>query len=365
MLHREADADRHRERCEDPERQAHRQRPVMGMTLAAVAVAPRAAEDDEHHPEHVEGREERGDGQHGERDRQATDPDAGENLLLREEAAEERDARERQRADQEHDEGLGHHPAQAAHGEDVVGADGVDHRARRQEEQRLEDAVGQEVQEAGGREARADRRHHEAELRDGGVREHPLDVTLRAGEHGGEERGESAHPAHDLEHLRRLIEEPCRPHQEVDARRHHGRRVDQRGDRRRPLHRVGQPHVQGELGGLADGAQVDAEGDGAEPGEGQRLAIHHHEEVEEVERPRLAIQEHDADQEADVARLGRPERLHRRPRRLGPLVPVADQQIGAEPDQLPADEELDEVGREHEPHHREREERLVGVVAAE
>ena len=101
------------------------------------------------------------------------------------------------------------------------------------------------------------------------------------------------------------------------------------------------------------------------PASGSVPAVHHHEEVEEVERPRLAIQEHDADQEADVARLRRPERLHRRPGRLGPLVPVPDQQIGAEADQLPADEELDEVGREHEPHHREREERLVGVVAPE
>ena len=67
----------------------------------------------------------------------------------------------------------------------------------------------------------------------------------------------------------------------------------------------------------------------------------------------------------DVARLGDPEGLHRRARRLGPRVPVADQEVGAEAHQLPADEELDEVGGEHDPHHREREQRLVGVVAAE
>ncbi len=47
------------------------------------------------------------------------------------------------------------------------------------------------------------------------------------------------------------------------------------------------------------------------------------------------------------------------------LVPEADQEIRAEPDQLPEDEHLQESGSEHEAQHREDEERLVGVVAAE
>ena len=59
-----------------------------------------------------------------------------------------------------------------------------------------------------------------------------------------------------------------------------------------------------------------------------------------------------------------PERLHRRARRRRPLVPEADQQVRAETDQLPEHEHLEEGRREHEPQHREREERLVGVVAA-
>ncbi len=39
---------------------------------------------------------------------------------------------------------------------------------------------------------------------------------------------------------------------------------------------------------------------------------------------------------ADVARLGRPERLDRRARGLGLLIPEADQQVGAEADQSPS-----------------------------
>ena len=91
--------------------------------------------------------------------------------------------------------------------EDVVGADRVDHRAGAEEEQRLEDAVGQQVQEARAREAGADRRHHVAELRDGRVREHALDVGLHARQHRGQQRGEGADPGHEREHVGRQREE--------------------------------------------------------------------------------------------------------------------------------------------------------------
>ena len=75
--------------------------------------------------------------------------------------------------------------------------DGVNHRAGAEEEQRLEEAVRQQVEEAGGREAGADRRHHVAELRDGGVGEHALDVVLHAREHRRQQRRERADPRDD------------------------------------------------------------------------------------------------------------------------------------------------------------------------
>ena len=86
--------------------------------------------------------------------------------------------------------------------------DGVDHRAGAEEEQRLEQAVREQVEEAGGREARADRRHHVAELRDGGVGEHALDVVLHAREHRGQQRRERADPRDDQQHVRRQREQP-------------------------------------------------------------------------------------------------------------------------------------------------------------
>ena len=94
-------------------------------------------------------------------------------------------------------------------------------------------------------------------------------------------------------------------------------------------------------------------------------ACDHQPQLAQVEGAGMAPQHDDADEQADVTGLGRPEGLHRRTRRFRLLIPEADQQIGAESDQLPADEELHQVRREHQPHHREREERLVGVVPSE
>ncbi len=93
--------------------------------------------------------------------------------------------------------GLRHGPRKPAHAEDVVGAHRVDDGAGGQEEQGLEDAVGQEVEEAGVGRFGARRRHHVAELRHRRVRKHALDVALHAGHGRGQQRGEGPHPRHE------------------------------------------------------------------------------------------------------------------------------------------------------------------------
>ena len=72
----------------------------------------------------------------------------------------------------------------------------------------------------------------------------------------------------------------------------------------------------------------------------------------ELECPVCGEQQQDADQEAEVAEPGHQERLLRRGRRLGPLVPVADQQIRAQANELPDDVDREQVVREHESEHR-------------
>ena len=83
--------------------------------------------------------------------------------------------------------------------------------------------------------------------------------------------------------------------------------------------------------------------------------------------PKVQKVEHDAEAEAEVADAVDDERL------LGGVVGraapevEADQQVGAEADRLPEDEEQEEVVGQHQHQHREDEERQVGeeaVVAA-
>ena len=95
--------------------------------------------------------------------------------------------------EQRGDPGDRHVFPQAAHVADVlvvVHAD--DHRNRRQEQQRLEEGVGHQVED-GGRVGRDAQRHgHVAELRQRGVGDHPLDVVLDDAQEAHEQRGDGA-----------------------------------------------------------------------------------------------------------------------------------------------------------------------------
>ena len=124
-----------------------------------------------------------------------------EDAVLRPEAGEEdRETAQRQHADGIGDERERHVDFEAAHAANVlllVAA--VNHRARAEEQERLEEGVRDEVEHADGDAAEAEAGHHVAELRDGGVGEDALDVVLRDGDERGEDRGGRADPGDDGE----------------------------------------------------------------------------------------------------------------------------------------------------------------------
>jgi hypothetical protein len=232
----------------------------------------------------------------------------------------------------------------------------MDHAAGAEEEQRLEEGVGIEVEHAdavGLRHGEAD--EHVAELTDGGVRQHPLDVVLHQRDGGGEERGEAPNVAHHRQRsrIRGGGVDREEPRYQIDACRHHRRGVDQRAHRRRAFHRVRQPDVQRELRGLAHRAAEDQDhrrGDDELVGMQRRRV-----QLDEVERARRHEEQQDADHEAEVAQARGDEGFERGGRRIGAVVPEADQQVRAEAHQLPADEDDQEVRRQYEDQHRERE----------
>ena len=137
----------------------------------------------------------------------------------------------------------------------------VDHRARSEEQERLEERVRHEVKHAGDVGARADADEHVAELRDRGVRQDLLDVPLLEADRRREDRGQRADHDDDDLRDRRHREQHVASRDQVDAGRDHRRRVDERRDRRRAGHGVGQPDVERDLRALAGASEEQKQAD--------------------------------------------------------------------------------------------------------
>src|SRR5260370_32265699 len=145
------------------------------MNVHLVRVKARcASEGQEDQPEHVE-RSEEGSKQAEDIKHSASGlalEGGEEDGILREEPCEERNARDGECSDQHGPmcpENLLAQPTHAVHV--LFAAHGVNHAARGEEEQRLEERMGHQVEDARRKRADAARKKHVAQLTDGGVRE--------------------------------------------------------------------------------------------------------------------------------------------------------------------------------------------------
>ena len=338
---------------------------MQGLRRAAEA----AAEGERVEPEHVEGGERRGgDADRPQRAAVAAHPvRRPQDLVLREEAGEERDAGDREAAHQHGHVRPGQQLAQPAHlAQVLLAGERVDQRARAEEQERLEERVGEDVEDARAERADPAGQEHVAELAHGRVGEHALDVGLDEGDRGGEKRRRRADHRDHQHRVRSVRVDRRRAGDHVDPRGHHRGRVDQRRDGRRALHRVGQPDVERQLRALAGGAceeQETDQGEGAAPAcldRELRRGGHHAPEVERAERDE--DQEH-PDQEEGVAHAVDDERLLAGVARALFLEPEPDQQVGAQPHPLPAHEQHRVVPGQHQGEHREHEQVEVGHEA--
>ena len=219
---------------------------------------------------------------------------------------------------------------------------GLADRPRPEEEERLEEGVREQVEDRRHPGADAERHHHVAQLADGRVREHLLDVALHEREHRSDDDRHAADECHRVQAAvadREAAEEDgVEAGAEVHARDHHGGGVDERRDGRRARHGVGQPGVQRELAALADDPDEQARrahdeqrvADAAV----ERFGVDH----PDVEGAGAEEQDDDADHEADVAGASREERLDGGVGVRLLLPPVADEHEGAHADELPGHE---------------------------
>ena len=240
----------------------------------AGPIAAPAEEGHEHEPPAVE---------RGERSRDVDAPErvsrakavGGEGCLddrvLRHEASEaDRDKRSERNADAGQGERADHHgpesewhlcaqPAHAAHVLFVVHPG--DDRAGAQEQERLEECVGEEMENAEAVAADAEGGEHVAELRTGRIGDYPLDVVLHEADGGGEKSGRRSDDENDAERGRRHLEQGRQARHHEHAGGHHRRGVDEGRDRGRAFHRVGKPGVEQELGRLAHRSHEKEEAD--------------------------------------------------------------------------------------------------------
>ena len=145
-----------------------------------------------------------------------------------------------------------------------------------EEQERLEERVGHQVVDARGVRADADADEHVAQLAHRRVGQHALDVGLDEPDRRGEDRGQHPDPGDHVEGDARPLEERVGARDEVDAGRHHGRRVDQGRDRRRALHGVREPRVERQLRRLPARPHEEEQADrgGRPDGQGRRLREH-------------------------------------------------------------------------------------------
>ena len=301
-----------------------------------------------------------------------------QNAILRIEAGEtdahERnaDAGDRQRAERHRPEGDGDAFAQAAIIAHVLlMVHRMDDRAGAQEQQRLEEGVGEEVEHrrAIGADARSE--EHVAQLRTGRIGDDALDVGLHRADGRSEQAGRRADEGDEAQRRGRGFEHRRQAADHEHARGDHGGRVDQRRHRGRAFHRVGQPGVEAKLRRLAHRAdeqqqaehrhRVEAmakEPDGRS-GHGGR-GFQNFRNGDGVEHQIGAENPH---HEAEIAHAVDDECLDRGGigRRLA--EPEADQQIGCQAHAFPAEEHLQQVVGRHQHQHREGEEREIGEEA--
>ena len=231
---------------------------------------------------------------------------------------------------------------------------------RAEEHVRLEEAVGDEMEDGEGRARGAEGRgeHHVADLGHRGGGEDLLHVVLGRADDRPEHQRDRAYDGDGQLRRGACGVDEAGTHHEVDAGGDHRGRVDEGGDRSRAGHRVAEPGLKRELGGLSARADEQQNADrkqSARPRLGGAGC-----DAVESHRAERRDHEHHRGEQADVAHAVHDEGLLACGRVSGNLVPEGDEEVGGEPHALPADEHHRVGVAEDEQQHRGDEQVEIG-----
>ena len=249
--------------------------------------------------------------------------------------------------------------------DDGAGAEeheGLEEGVRREVEHRGTDTGGDDVRvvAVGYRErTEAERGDHVAELGERGVGQDFFDVALDDSAQRGVKRGGGAGPHDDGERVG--DHQDVDPAQHINAGGNHRGGVDQGRDGRRAFHRVGEPNLERKLGGFTDSAAEEEERD--QRAEDQAVFRGKGVEFGQVDRVVGPVAHHDPEEKTEVADAVGDEGFFRGCGGRGFFVPVVDEQIGAETDQLPKNEHHEKIVGENDAEHRKHENRKTAEVA--
>ena len=367
----------HRTKRQNAQRDQHHpgafMRVIMGMMIAARS----AEKGHEHQTPGIEGCHEGRDHQHPE-GILAAHEGAFDHGVLRQESGEadmrqrNADAGDRQRADHHRPEGQRDLLAKAPVVPHVLLlVHCMDHRTGAQEQHRLEEGMGEQVEHRHRIDAHPGGHEHVAQLRTGRIGDHALDVVLHQPDRG---RKEGCGGANDNDHrlgIGGIFKDRRHAADQEDARRHHGGGMDQRRHRGGAFHRVRQPGVQEQLCRLAHrpDEQQHANQVGRVPLGPQEADVGFRQDrtggkdIVKAHRIHQEEQREDPQGEAEVAHPVHDEGLHRGGIGAGFPVVEPDQQIRGDPDPFPAEEHLHQVVSRHQHQHGKGEEREVGKEA--
>ena len=297
-----------------------------------------------------------------------------DNRIFGVEAGEERRTDQRQVTDQHGQPSNRHVFFQIAHVAHVLVVVHTDNGAtRRQEQQGFKEGVGHDVEHRHGIGGRTQSHGHITQLRQGGIRNHALDVVLNHAQETHKQGGNRADHHNDRQRgAAHFVNRRHARHHE-QARRNHRRSVNQCGNRGRTFHRIGQPDVQRELRRFTHRAHKQQQA-----GYGNQRPFHTGEKLDGgilyvgqigeyvlIAQAAAEIGKHQADteQKAEVADAVDQKGFQVGKNRARTFEIETDQKIRHQTHRFPTEEELDEVVAHNQHQHAECKQRNIAEEA--